>query len=98
MTLYAARIPMLRGFYASEVFAAGEDRDDAIQNLIRVYDAHVATEVDAEWVPHPFSPEYLTPDDEGYEEHAAKLRQTFINQVKTYLTEIDEGALLLIRS
>lgn len=89
MKLWHMHSETLKGFYASEVFAAGEDETTAIEAALRAYDYWLAEQI-REYLIHPLV--NMETDEDGYELEARKVREAFHSELKGKLKSVPRHA------
>lgn len=85
----------LEGFYASEVFVAARNRDDACQTALHAYDGWIKNALKDRGF-HPLISDCF-PDDEEFDEQAKAKRREFHDEVKAKLTQTTRRGMIFYR-
>lgn len=96
MKLWHMHSDLLGGFYASDVYAAGESLTDAVHVALLAYDRWLGERLE-ETIAHPLG-DYCEKGDEGFAEHCKTCRDLFKAELKEKLKPVSGRALIEVRN
>lgn len=96
MQLWHMHSKVLKGFYQSDVFAAGASRNDAIQVALGAFDHWSAKQVKENFY-HPLVSD-LEPDDEDFKGRLRTVRTAFHEELQKSLEPVPGRAKICVHS